>query len=89
VRFIHGYAKSSVRSVQFPFGAYIALGLTGKNYQRIDGVIVHRVDIPIFGVNMNTALELDLGFQSADGALGLGDAGGRGIVLPIVDQNIE
>src|SRR5262249_8031564 len=86
---IHGYAKGSVGSVELTFGTYIPLGLTRKDYQRIYRVVIHRVNIPIFGVNIDTTLELDLGLQSANGALRLGYAGRRGIIQSVVDQNIE
>src|SRR5262245_47415699 len=84
---VHGYAEGSVWSVELAFRTYITLSLTGKDYQRIHRVVIHRVNIPIFGVNIDTTLELDLGLQSANGALRLGYAGGRGFLHSVEMRN--
>src|SRR4029434_6171120 len=86
---IHGYAKGSMRSVQLTIRTYIPLGLAGKDHYRIPRVVVHGVNIPIFRVNIDPALKLDLGLQSADGALRLGYGGRRAVIPASVDEGIR
>ena len=61
-----------MRGMQLAVGRHIAHRLTGEHDQRIDGVVVDRVDIAVGGIDIEAALELDFRVQPADDPLGLG-----------------
>ena len=87
---IHSDSERPMRSVQFPVGGHVALGRAIKDYQRIHRVIVDCVDVAVFGVNVETALKLDLRIQSSEDSFRFRETSSRRSVgRAVIDQNLE
>src|SRR5262249_37738939 len=75
--FVNGNPECSMGRVQFSCWWHIAFGVAVEDDQRIHCIVVDRVDVAGFGINIEAALKLDLRLEARNHPLWFGEPGAR------------